>query len=457
MKPGEESFEFMVRAAEEKDIYLSAFADFERKQAGQSDVWLHPIRQAASTHFAELGFPTTRDEAWRFTNVAPLAKTPFQRSSLPVKELGADVIEQLCRCSWARHRLVFVNGRLAQDDSATESLPEGVVITGLSDALKSRRELVEPHLTRHADYEAHPFVALNTAFIEDGAFIYLPKNVVIEGPILMLFISTGDPQPTVSHPRNLIIADANSQARIVESYIGLEGASYLTNAVTEIVLGENAVVNHCKLQQESLEGFHVATLQVHQERSAAFSDFSVSVGGALVRNDVGVKLDGDGAECALDGFYIARGRQHVDNHTRIEHAKPHGTSREFYKGILDEHARAVFDGTIVVRPGAQKTDAKQTNKNLLLSTDALVNTNPRLEIFADDVKCSHGATIGQLDADALFYLRSRGIDLETARHLLTYAFATDILGRIKVEAIRTELECMLLLRLPQGDEVMEGL
>jgi Fe-S cluster assembly protein SufD len=261
----------------------------------------------------------------------------------------------------------------------------------------------------------------------------------------------------MSHPRNLFIADTNSQASIVESYVGLDGASYLTNAVTEIVLGENAVVNHYKLEQESSEGFHVATLQIHQERSTTFRDFSISLGGALVRNDLNVKLDGEGAECALDGFYLARGRQHVDNHTRIEHARPHGTSREFYKGILDERARAVFDGRISVRPGAQKTDARQTNKNLLLSTEALVNTTPRLEIFADDVKCSHGATIGQLDADAIFYLRSRGIDLETARHLLTYAFATDILSRIKIEAIRTELECMLLLRLPQGEAVMEGI
>ena len=250
------------------------------------------------------------------------------------------------------------------------------------------------------------------------------------------------------------MAGANTQAKIVESYVGLDNAVYFTNAVTEIVAGENSVIDHYKLQRESVQAFHVATLQIQQARSTSFSTHSISMGGALVRNDVNAVLDGEGCESVLNGLYLVRGQQHVDNHTTIEHAKPHCSSRELYKGVLDEKARGVFNGRIIVRPGAQKTDSKQTNKNLLLSEEALVNTNPQLEIYADDVKCTHGATIGQLSADALFYLRSRGISLETARNLLTYAFASDITGRIKIEPIRRELENVLFSRLPQNERLI---
>jgi Fe-S cluster assembly protein SufD len=245
--------------------------------------------------------------------------------------------------------------------------------------------------------------------------------------------------------------------KIIESYVGLESGVYFTNAVTEIVAGDNAILDHYKLQRESLRAFHVATLQAHQSRHSTFSTHSISLGGGLVRNDVNVVLAGEGCECTLNGSYMVKDRQHVDNHTLIDHAQPHCTSRELYKGILDDHASGVFNGRIIVRPGAQQTDARQTNKNLLLSEDALVNTNPQLEIHADDVKCAHGATIGQLDTDALFYLRSRGIDLETARHILTYAFASDIISRIKIAPIRTGLECALFMDVPQGHTTLEEL
>ena len=294
---------------------------------------------------------------------------------------------------------------------------------------------------------------MNTAFISDGAFVYIPKDSIVDAPIHLLFIATASGKPEVSHPRNLIVAGANTQVKIVESYVGLDKAVYFTNAVTEIVAGENSVIDHYKLQRESVQAFHVATLQIQQARSTTFSTCSISMGGALVRNDVNAVLDGEGCESVLNGLYLVTGQQHVDNHTQIDHAKPHCSSREFYKGILDEKARGVFNGRIIVRPGAQKTDSKQTNKNLLLSEGALVNTNPQLEIYADDVKCTHGATIGQLSADVLFYLRSRGINLETARNLLTYAFASDITSRIKIESIRTELENILFSRLPQNERL----
>jgi Fe-S cluster assembly protein SufD len=265
----------------------------------------------------------------------------------------------------------------------------------------------------------------------------------VEIPIHLVFFSSAHGEPTVAHPRNLILAEVNSQATLVETYVGPGPDVYFTNAVTEIVAAENAVIDHCRLQRESLEGFHIATLQVYQDRSSNYTNRAVNLGGTLVRNNINVLLGAEGCECTLDGLYMAGGRQLIDNHTRIDHAKPHGTSHEHYKGILDGKARGVFNGKIYVHPDAQKTDAKQTNKTLLLSEDALIDTKPQLEIYADDVKCTHGAAIGQLAEEAIFYLRSRGIGREEARSLLTYAFANDIIGRIRVEPLRARLEDLL--------------
>ncbi|MCH8319816.1 MAG: Fe-S cluster assembly protein SufD, partial [Acidobacteria bacterium] len=284
-----------------------------------------------------------------------------------------------------------------------------------------------------------------------------PRGEVIQEPIHLLFLSTAAEEAVAVHPRNLILVDSNSQVTIVESYIGLHKGVYFTNSVTEIVAAENAVVDHYKLHQESKKAFHIATLQVHQDRSSSVRTFNATLGGKLTRNEVNVVLDGEGAECNLDGLYLISGSQHVDNHTRLEHAKPHCDSREMYKGILDEKATGVFHGRIVVLPGAQKTDSKQTNNNLLLSDEALINTKPQLEIYANDVKCTHGATIGQLDPDALFYLRSRGIDKITARSLLIYAFASQVVNRIKVDLVRTELDDYLFSWLPAGHLVREAI
>jgi Fe-S cluster assembly protein SufD len=448
-----------------QDRYLADFERFEKNGWTGGPSWVHQIRKAAISRFAELGFPTTQHEEWKYTSVAPIVKVPFmtadnQPGGLTKESLSLHTLGQAA-CA----QLVFVNGRYSPALSSIGSLPDGVKAGSLATALSADPAAVEPYLARHAGYQGHPFVALNTAFIQDGAFVSIPKGKVVETPIHLLFVSTQDRPAstelsagfdsaqdrrgtaTVSHPRNLILAGDDSQTMIVESYIGLNNALYFTNVVTEIVAGENAVVAHYKLQRESEEAFHISTVQASLSRSSNFSSHSIDLGGALVRNDVNAILDGQGIECVLDGLYMVAGRQHVDNHTRIDHVKPHCRSRELYKGVLGGRSKGVFNGKIYVHKDAQKTDAKQTNKNLLLSEDAVINTKPQLEIYADDVKCTHGTTIGQLDQEAIFYLRSRGIDLEAARGLLTYAFASEMIGRIKVEPVRAQLEHLLLARL----------
>ncbi|PYV03203.1 MAG: Fe-S cluster assembly protein SufD [Acidobacteria bacterium] len=351
-------------------------------------------------------------------------------------------------------QLVFLNGHFSQELSSPGKLPEGVKAGSLASALDSDGGLLEEHLARYASYRRNAFTALNTAFVEDGAFVYLPKDAVVKEPIHLLFLSTASKDPAVCHPRNLIVAGSSAQATVIESYAGLEGGVYFTNAVTEIVTGEQSRIDHTRLQRESERAFHVATMEVSQHRDSAFASRSISIGGKLVRNDLNVLLNGEGCDCTLDGLYFAGGEQHVDNHTTIDHAKPHCSSRELYKGILDGKSTGVFNGKIIVRKDAQKTDARQTNNNLLLSEESLINTKPQLEILADDVKCTHGATIGQLDEEALFYLRTRGIGDAAARSLLTYAFASEIIGRIRIQPIQCRLDLLLSRSLSKGHETL---
>jgi Fe-S cluster assembly protein SufD len=378
------------------------------------------LRRAARERFAELGFPTRKNEDWKYTNVARIAKTPFEpgngRMTPPA---GLDPFPEI-DC----YRLVFVNGRYRPDLSAAE----GIDARGLDAAAG--------HLARYAAFAHQPFVALNTASLEDGAFLHVPEGRVLPKPVHLLFISAGE--RTMSNPRTLIVAGARAEAHIIETYAG-EG-EYFTNAVTELALGEGAIVDHYKLQRESGTASHIATVQGYQERSSVLTSHSVSLGGALVRNDINSTLNGPGGECTLNGLYLASGEQHIDNHTALDHAMPHCASREYYRGILSGRATGVFNGKIIVRKDAQKTDAIQSNKNLLLSEEASINTKPQLEIYADDVRCTHGATVGQLDAEALFYLRSRGIGGEEARRLLISAFASDVLDRIRLEPLRTVIE-----------------
>ncbi len=449
----------MTAAKEMPTHFLSSFARLEHQLGQGGDAWFHRVRKEAIGRFAELGFPTTRLEEWKFTNVDPIARMPFHSAEFRADGLPTERLAELPlahaafeqRCS----RIVFVNGHYNPQLSSRD-LPDNLIASSLASAIERNTPSVKQHLARHASVQHQAFVALNTAFLQDGAFIEIPSGVTLDAPIYLLFVSTAD-EPIASHPRSLIIAGDNSQATIVEDYLSVGTGVYLTNAVTEIVAGENSVVEHYKLQDENEEAFHVATVQVHQARSSIFTHHSISFGGALVRNDVNVALDGEGAQCTLNGLYVTTHKQHVDNHTVIDHIKPHGTSRELYKGILDDRSSAVFNGSIIVRKDAQKTDARQSNKNLLLSENATIDSKPQLEINADDVKCSHGTSIGHLDEDSVYYLRSRGIGAKEARSVLTYGFANDVLNRMKLDAVRVRLECALLARMSGGHTQLEGL
>ena len=429
------------------------------ERGDRRDGRIRPLREAAFARFAELGLPTTQDEEWKYTSLAPLAQVQFEPAA--EAKLHEPSLEQLDRLAGGEPgdgavRLVFVDGHHRPELSSRAASSGGAFIGSLAAALAERPELVERELARHADYQRDALIALNTAFIEDGAFIDLPAGVVLQAPIYLLFVSTAAGGATVSQPRNLIVAGAGSQATVVETYAGIADEVYLTNAVTEVVLGKGAGLDHYKLQEESARAFHIALLQVHHGRNSRFTSHSVALGAALARNEVRALLASEGSECTLNGLYMATGKQHLDNRTLIDHQSPRCTSRELYKGVLAGHSRGVFSGRVLVQKDAQKTDASQTNRNLLLSEDALVNTKPQLEIFADDVKCAHGAAVGQLDEDALFYLRSRGLGREAARSLLTYAFASEMVNLIPLGPLRARVRELVTSRLPEWEKLKEA-
>ncbi len=438
----------MIETIEAAGIYLNEFERAAQDAAGSAPSWLLPLRRSAMTRFVALGFPTRHDEEWRFTNIAPITETIFRPAGFEYSRLIEAEAASALFTELEAYRLVFVNGRFVPALSAVADLPDGVTVSSLAEALRTAPKQLEAFLAQQAGYANHAFTALNTAFLEDGAYIHIKRNVAVETPILLVFLSNSPAAASVSYPRTLVVAEENSQATIVESYSGLGDDVYFTNAVTEMVVAENAVIDHYKLNREGRNAYHIATTQIELARSANFTSHSITLGGAIVRNDINAGLRGAGISCTLNGLYIARDRQLVDNHTAIDHAMPHCESHELYKGIIDDRARGVFNGKIFVRLDAQKTDAKQTNQTLLLSDTAQINTKPQLEIFADDVKCTHGATVGQLSRDAIFYLRSRGIGESEARAMLTYAFAADIVNRIKVEPVRAELDNALLAQLP---------
>jgi len=424
--------------------YVAAFEALkDRRPAGP--VALEQARQTAIARFAALGFPTTADEDYRFTNVAPIAATPFERAPEHTAVAGADVTGHLYGTATAAE-LVFVNGRFQLALSSVASVPPGLTVSGPADALGAPD--VQAWLTKLAPSESSAFTALNTAFFEDAAVIRIGKGAVIEAPINIVFVTTGSGAPTASYPRILIVAGEQSQSTIIESHIGLGELTYFSCAVTEAVCGPHSVVDHYRVQLDRSHGYHYCRLQVQAERNATFLSHAFSLGGAIVRNDLGAVLGGEGIDCTLNGLYVADGDTLVDNHTTIDHAMPHCGSHEVYKGILGGKAKGIFNGKIIVRKDAQKTDAKQTNKAMLLSGTAQINTKPQLEIFADDVKCTHGATIGQLDADALFYLQARGITRGDARALLIRSFAGDLVARVKFQPLRERLERWLLAAIP---------
>ena len=428
-------------------------ADFERQPAAPE--WLQTLRAQGMARFEALGFPTTKNEDWHFTSVAPIAEQTFRAAmtrkagvSSEGSTAGMVARADLKRFTFGQpewHTLVFVNGEFSEDLSSYAGLGEKVRVSSLANAIRSATGRPERHLGKIAAFDNHAFTALNTAFIRDGAFIELQADAVVEQPIHLMFVSEGE-GAAIAHPRNLIVAARNSRASIIESYVCVRDNSYFTNAVTEISLGEGARIDHYKIQRESEKSFHVGTTQIRQARDSQLHSFSFAVGGLLARTNIYTSLDGDAATCTLNGLYLTDGVQHIDNQTSIEHIAPNCPSHEVYKGVLDGRSHGVFNGKVYVHPEAQKTDGKQSNNNLLLSPTARVDTKPQLEIFADDVKCTHGATVGRLDEVAMFYLNSRGIGRETARTLLTYAFAADVLETIELEAMKTELEKMVLAR-----------
>jgi Fe-S cluster assembly protein SufD len=410
--------------------------------ASGAPAWLKDLREGGIARFGDLGFPNMKQEAWRFTSVAAIAEGSFELAKAPARipqleDIGPFLLSE------AGYRLVFVDG-FFQRALSTPFLDD---VQSLAHVVTHRQDLVRQHLGKYAATQDRPFSALNTAFVSDGAFVHVPAKATIAEPIQLLFLATG--KKVVSHPRNLVVIEREARAAIVETYAALEQDVYWTNAVTEISVGDGARVDFHRVQRESPRAYHVAATQTHQGRDSTVNFHTVAFGGALARHDIGSVMAGPGGTLILNGLYLLAGEQHADHHTTIDHAADHCESHEYFNGVLDGKSRGVFTGRIIVRPGAQKTDSKQTNNNLLLSTDAHADSQPQLEIYADDVKCTHGSTVGPLDPRALFYLRSRGVDEHEARRLLTYGFAAEILGRMDVAPLRAQLDRIVRSRLAE--------
>jgi Fe-S cluster assembly protein SufD len=435
--------------------YLDSFSHFERE--AKQPAWMLPLRKSALARFAQLGFPTLPQEDWRFTNVAPIAKLPFR----PVFEAAVDGLAEAALNNFPfanlpGTRLVFVDGHYAPALSKTTKLPAGVRVSNVAAVLAAEPAFLEQYLGRQLQAGDNAFTALNQAFFLDGGFIHLPAGKVVAEPVQLIYVATANQNGATVQPRNFIIAEANSQLTVIESYVTAGGTGYFTNAVTELVAGDNAVVEVLKFQDEAADAFHMAAIHGQFGRASNVSVHSFALGAKISRNNIRTNLAGEGLECLLNGLYLTRGEQLADHHMVVEHAQPHCASHEYFNGILDDKSRGVFHGRILVRQLAQKTDAKQTNKNLLLSDDATANTKPQLEIYADDVKCTHGATIGQLNQESIFYLRSRGIGPETARRMLIHAFAGEIIERIRHEGAREELNQLVWERLEANPHLSEA-
>jgi Fe-S cluster assembly protein SufD len=419
----------ITQIVKEQNFYHTAF---EGVNEIEDLSWLKRLREIAFDRFEQLGFPTVENEEWKYTNVVPIAKESFE---IAFETSNADISSFVYEEA-KTNQLVFVNGVFDVSNSNLSGLPQGVVALNLKDALHDEKfaALMKEHLARVVDYNENGFVALNTAFLNDGAFLFLPKDVKVETPIHLLFVSTEG----ASFPRVLLIAERGSEATIIENYVGSD--KYFTNAVVEILLADEAKLNHYRVQRESLSAFHVGSTKAELSRGSVYNSTNINIGAALSRHDVKVKFNQTGAEAWVDGLYFVGDGQHTDTHSVIDHAEPHCVSHQLYKGILDGKSRAVFNGKVFVHEHAVGTDAQQTNRNLLLSTDARVDTKPQLEIFNDDVKCSHGATVGQLEDEELFYLLSRGLKQDLARNLLTYGFAEEVIDKIQIESIKQQLD-----------------
>ncbi len=419
--------------------FLAPYAELKPALPGADSDWLANLRDDGADAFRQRGFPGSKVEDWRYTSLAPLTKSAFDwrepEATLDAEQLPALVFGREASC-----RLVLVNGRLSRDLSAVAGLPDGATLMGFAEAADQSPDLLREALGGESVLADQPLAALNTAFMADGFVLHLADGVVLEQPVEILSVGTGGKQPPLYHPRNLIVAGADSRATVIEHHVGLCIGAYFANVVTEIVAGERSIVRHCKVQDESREAFHIAATNVHVGRDAMLDSFVFAVGGHLSRNEIRVKLAAPGAHCRLHGAYLMRGTQHCDNTTIIDHAAPETNSHELYKGVLDDEASGVFQGKIVVRPDSQKIDGHQMNRALLLSDKAQINSKPELMIYADDVKCSHGATAGELDDEALFYLRSRGVPEAQARRLLVEAFLNEAIDGIALAGMRMPLE-----------------
>src|SRR6266480_723546 len=412
--------------------------------ASRAPDWLKDLREGGIARFHELGFPNMKQEAWRFTSVAPIAEGAFELAKPPSRVPTLEDIQPFLLLE-AGYRLVFVDGFFQR----SLSTPFFDDVQSLAHVVTHRQDLVRQHLGKYVATQDPPFSALNTAFVDEGAFVHVPAKATIEFPIQLLFLASGK-QQVVIHPRNLVVVDREARASVVETYATLGDGVYWTNTVTEIVVGDSARVDYHRVQRESPRAYHVATTQTHQGRDSTVNRHTVAFGGALARHDIGSVMAGPGGTLILNGLYLLTGEQHADHHTTIDHAADHCESHEYFNGVLDGKSRGVFTGRIIVRPGAQKTDSKQTNNNLLLSTDAHADSQPQLEIYADDVKCTHGSTVGPLDPRALFYLRSRGVSESEARRLMTYGFGAEVLGRMDVAPLREQLDRIVRERVAQS-------
>jgi Fe-S cluster assembly protein SufD len=437
----------MAQATKEKSSYREAWELSQQGAARTLPAWAVRLREDALGAFERLGFPTTDEEDWKYTSVAPIARGSFAPAP-DANATGTDAIREFDYTESAQSRLVFINGIYNARLSSLDALPAGAVVSQLGDALRGEHEgLLRERLGHAAAFNADGFNALNTAFLGDGAFVYLPEGTHLASPLHLLFLADAAGEQLMTNPRVLVVAERESSATIIEGYESSGDQVYFTNAVVEVFVGEGARVAHYKVQRESERAFHIATTATELGRGGNYDLTTITLGARLSRHGINVRMAHEGAECWVDGLYLVGAGQHADTHSAIDHAAPRCTSHQMYKGILDGDARAVFNGKVYVRPGAQQTDAQQTNKNLLLSRDARVDTKPQLEIFADDVKCSHGATVGQLDEEELFYLKSRGLHDELARNLLTYGFAEELVEKIKIDSIKRQLDEAILNRL----------
>ena len=430
------------------ETYQDHFDRPLQERSSLEPAWLLEHRKQAMTRFTTLGIPTTRNEEWRFTPIGPIAEAPFAPAVSVAQSVDQTVVSHVGFADMECIRLTFVDGRFVEDLSCLRPLHAGVITGSLGQALAAHPELLEQHLLASDWWHAHPFANLSAAMSVDGAFVYVPDGVTMDVPIVLLNVATAPGARVANYPRSLLVLGRSAAASVVECYVGTSYGADLTCALTDIHLGPNAQMDHYLVQRQSPTSFHVGALGASISRDGVFSSLSVQIGAAIARNDIYAHMGGENVECTLNGFYLVDGNRLIDSHTMLDHAYPHCNSHQVYKGILSEHGRGVFNGKIMVRQDAQKTDAKQTNQVLLLSDDAKINTKPQLEIFADDVKCTHGATVGQLDSDALFYLRARGIPLEDAESLLVHAFAADVTDRIRIPIVRQQIDETLLARLP---------